>query len=192
MNSVLPIPSGTVKHSFRTHRLVVLPDYQGLGIGTKINEFIAKYYVGCGNRYYLRTTHTRLIRHMRENPCWLESKSSGKASSENGGNMNMKYDTKRICGSFEYMGKDYAEKPHMEVVIDKIPDLPKETIFEELKRLKENHYLTVVHGIASEDDVIDEICQSLGIRTNILYTNKKGTYTKKSDYTNVKDYFEGM
>jgi hypothetical protein len=192
MNSVLPIPSGTVKHSYRTHRLVVLPDYQGLGIGTKINEFIAKYYIDNGNRYYLRTTHVRLIRHMRQNPRWLESKSSGKVCAENGGSMNFKYDTKRVCGSFEYMGQSYAEKPHMEIVIDKIPDLPISIITDELKRLKETHYLTVIHGIAAKDDVIDEICKSLGIRTNILYINKKGTFTKKNDYINSLDYFENF
>jgi len=33
-------PSGTVKNSYRLSRTVVLPDYQGLGIGSKISEFI--------------------------------------------------------------------------------------------------------------------------------------------------------
>ena len=39
MASVLAIPSGTLKWAYRQHRLVVLPDYQGLGIGTKVNDF---------------------------------------------------------------------------------------------------------------------------------------------------------
>ena len=37
---MLCMPSGTSKHSYRGHRLVVLPDYQNLGVGTKINEFL--------------------------------------------------------------------------------------------------------------------------------------------------------
>lgn len=33
-------PSGTVKNSYRLSRTVVLPDFQGMGIGSKISEFI--------------------------------------------------------------------------------------------------------------------------------------------------------
>lgn len=33
-------PSGTVRNSFRLSRTVVLPDYQGIGIGSRISEFI--------------------------------------------------------------------------------------------------------------------------------------------------------
>ena len=39
---MLCMPSGTSKHSYRGHRLVVLPDYQNLGFGTKINEFLGE------------------------------------------------------------------------------------------------------------------------------------------------------
>lgn len=51
MASVLPIPSGTLKFGMRQHRLVILPDYQGLGFGTKINDFMAKYFYNNGYKY---------------------------------------------------------------------------------------------------------------------------------------------
>ena len=38
MCAVLPVPSGNLKHGFRPTRTVILPDYQGLGIGTKLSE----------------------------------------------------------------------------------------------------------------------------------------------------------
>ena len=40
MCAVLPVPSGNLKHGFRPTRTVILPDYQGLGIGTKLSEAI--------------------------------------------------------------------------------------------------------------------------------------------------------
>ena len=52
-NSLLNQPSGTTKFAFRTHRLVVLPDYQGLGIGTKFEEFLGDYLLSQGEKLYL-------------------------------------------------------------------------------------------------------------------------------------------
>ena len=44
INSTLNLPSASLKYAFRTHRLVILPDYQNLGCGTKFEEFIGEYY----------------------------------------------------------------------------------------------------------------------------------------------------
>ena len=38
--SILPLPSGGFDNGRREHRLVVLPDYQGLGIGIKVSEWM--------------------------------------------------------------------------------------------------------------------------------------------------------
>lgn len=53
MDSVLPIPSGTLKNGYREHRLVVLPDYQGLGIGTRLSNALGDYYISNGNKYFV-------------------------------------------------------------------------------------------------------------------------------------------
>ena len=38
--SILPLPSGAFDNGYREHRLVVMPDYQGLGIGILVSEWM--------------------------------------------------------------------------------------------------------------------------------------------------------
>ena len=40
MCAVLPQPSGCYENAWRIHRLVILPDYQGLGVGVKLLEYV--------------------------------------------------------------------------------------------------------------------------------------------------------
>jgi GNAT superfamily N-acetyltransferase len=57
-----PIGGNNVKDkrkAFREHRTVVLPDFQGLGIGPKISDAVAQYYLDLGKRYFSRTAHVR-------------------------------------------------------------------------------------------------------------------------------------
>ena len=51
MCAVLPVPSGNLKHGFRPTRTVILPDYQGLGIGTKLSEAIGDIYLEKGYKF---------------------------------------------------------------------------------------------------------------------------------------------
>ena len=58
--AVISYPSGTVKNAFRGHRLVTHPDYQGLGIGPRLSDFVAQAYVAEGKRFFAKTAHPRL------------------------------------------------------------------------------------------------------------------------------------
>ena len=72
MDSVLPIPSGTLKNGYREHRLVVLPDYQGLGIGTRLSNALGDYYISNGNKYFCRSTHVKLAKsRLLPNSPWI-------------------------------------------------------------------------------------------------------------------------
>lgn len=189
---VLPIPSGTIKHAHRMSRLVVLPDFQGLGIGTKINEFIARYYVSNGYRFYIRTSHIRMYRHLKNSRFWLESSSSGKASSPNGGEMKMNYDTERVCYSFEYLGEEYADKPARIIRVTSVKNLDR--FKTELQRLRERYYLTVVTGTSVGTNEIEKLCLSLGLRTESLYMSNEEKCERKEDlrYNNIKFYDESL
>ena len=62
--SVLRYPSGTVKNGWREHRTVVLPDFQGLGIGNKFSNAIAQIYLDQDGRYFSRTAHPLSLIHI--------------------------------------------------------------------------------------------------------------------------------
>lgn len=59
---------GSVKNSFREHRLVVLPQMQGVGIGSSISEAIGEYYLLKGHRYFTKTSHGKLGSYRNKNP----------------------------------------------------------------------------------------------------------------------------
>lgn len=58
--SLLPLPGRDVKHAWREHRIVVLPDYQGMGIGNKLSETLGQAYIEKGCRYFAKTSNPRM------------------------------------------------------------------------------------------------------------------------------------
>ena len=170
----------------------MLPDFQGLGIGTKINEFIAKYYVEHGYRFYIRTSHARMFRHLKGSKLWQESSSSGKASSPNGGEMKMNYDTERVCYSFEYLGEEFATKQSRIIRVEKVKDLDR--FRKEIERLREKYYLTIVTGSSVGTNDIEKMAMQLGIRTESLYMSNEEKADRKEDlrYSNIKFYDESL
>lgn len=58
--SILPLPSGTMKDAWRGHRLVVLPDFQGLGIGSHVSSFMGGILKNSGKTLYTKTVNPAL------------------------------------------------------------------------------------------------------------------------------------
>ena len=56
----LPFPGVGRMDCYREHRLVVLPDFQGLGIGPKFSDFFGCMHLRQGLRFSSRTAHPRL------------------------------------------------------------------------------------------------------------------------------------
>lgn len=105
--AILPLPSGTIKNAYRVHRIVVMPDYQGLGLGTKLLKYLANLYAKQNLNFYIRTTHKKLFTYFKKNNDeWQETSSSGKKSSINGGKLKntWKIDD-RTPYSFKYIAK---------------------------------------------------------------------------------------
>lgn len=55
-----PLPSGTIRNAYIACRTVVLPDFQGLGIGPRLSDAVAEIHVSEGKRYFSKTTSSRL------------------------------------------------------------------------------------------------------------------------------------
>ena len=69
------LPSGTVKNAFRLNRTVVLPDFQGMGIGSKASEFISSILNG---RVYTKTVNPALGEYRALSEKWKATSKNGK------------------------------------------------------------------------------------------------------------------
>lgn len=200
MCAVLPVPSGNLKHGFRPTRTVILPDYQNLGIGSRLSECIGDYYLSKGYKFYYRSSHLRLRTFWENSPYWVATSHNNKKGDLNQNFSNKNYKNERICGSYEYMGKNYT-KPHIDIHVDYNENMDIELIKADLQYLLDKgYYLTVITGDVKTDNPIDLICQELGIRTQLLYYRGKisGTYKKKKILTSwdatfsqfVREYYK--
>lgn len=68
--AVLPLPSGTLKNAVRASRTVVLPDYQGIGIGSTLTDTIAGIYASKGLTLFTKTVNPALGLHREHSPAW--------------------------------------------------------------------------------------------------------------------------
>jgi ABC-type lipoprotein export system ATPase subunit/GNAT superfamily N-acetyltransferase len=108
-------------HSYwRGHRTVVLPEFQGMGIGTKFSDAIAEIYVSRGLRYFSKTAHPSFGEHREKSPLWRATSTNRKSRKGSyllkdgsirampgyGGNAQIALrDADRVCYSHEYIGK---------------------------------------------------------------------------------------
>lgn len=81
--AILHQPHSINKKIKRVSRLVILPDYQGIGLGTKFLNFIAEYYKKQNYDFCIITSAKNLISSLKKSNKWCLSG----------------YNTKRICKS---------------------------------------------------------------------------------------------
>lgn len=183
MTSVLNIPCGTIKYGVRGHRLVILPDYQGFGFGSKINDFVSKAYFDKGYKYFIRTTHIRLGKHLNDSAEWKSTTSNLKKRKSSGIEDNIKNNQtqigdERIAYSFEYVGKSYTQKEIQKIVC--IGDEEKEVAKDMLNKIIDKDKCPVIisgNAIWSETTIWEDLAKEMGIRTEILFIKRKDKYT---------------
>lgn len=102
--SILPFPSGTVDNAWRCHHLVVLPDYQGLGVGKALLNYFANLIVKEDCIFYIRTSHPKMYNMLYKDERWEETGRSGTISPSAfiGSHWKAK---DNIAYSFKYIGK---------------------------------------------------------------------------------------
>jgi ABC-type lipoprotein export system ATPase subunit/N-acetylglutamate synthase-like GNAT family acetyltransferase len=65
--AILPMPSGTIQNAYRISRIVVLPDFQGLGIGIKLLNYFGSMYKKDHKSLYIKTSNPSLFNGMSRN-----------------------------------------------------------------------------------------------------------------------------
>jgi ABC-type uncharacterized transport system YnjBCD ATPase subunit len=102
--SYIHFPHPKVKNAKREHRTVVLPDYQGVGIGNIISEWMAKKIRSEGYRFYSTTSHPSLIWHRKKSPLWRCTRKIGNMPQQTKQSFSKTSSSFRQSSSFEFIG----------------------------------------------------------------------------------------
>lgn len=108
--SVLAFPSGSLKNAYREHRTVVLPEFQGMGLGNELSETVANHIVSEGYRYFSKTAHPAMGEHRNKSSLWRPTSKNAKARKDYRAEISSKdcldkmRHSVRTCYSHEYLG----------------------------------------------------------------------------------------
>tara|TARA_R110000803_G_scaffold178491_1_gene240902 strand:- start:826 stop:1893 length:1068 start_codon:yes stop_codon:yes gene_type:complete len=103
--SVLHFPHPYIKNMKRIHRIVVKPDYQGIGLGRKLLTYIAKKYKDDKFRISLVTSSPAFVHGLQSNKNWVMTRKPGrlKKAAKTGVLAGTTSDM-RLTASFEFKG----------------------------------------------------------------------------------------
>lgn len=76
--AVLPFPNGALRNAWRLTRTVVLPEFQGLGIGPALSDAVAAIERGRGHLIYTKAAHPSLVAHRDRSPFWTRTRVKAK------------------------------------------------------------------------------------------------------------------
>lgn len=105
--SAIAMPSGTLKNSYRGHRTVLLPDFQGLGLGVRVSDALGEIFLSRGKRFFSKTPHPRMGEYRNKSKLWRPTSKNMITRSESGANKNLKWEVRKVFSySHEYVGKE--------------------------------------------------------------------------------------
>ena len=111
--SAISLPGKNVRNAWREHRVVILPDFQGMGLGSRLSNTVAKMFYDRGCRYFSKTAHPKLGEHREKSDLWKPTRNNRVS------NKSMSYEkmndpkhskefrkkhSNRVCYSHEYIG----------------------------------------------------------------------------------------
>lgn len=105
--SVIHFPHPKAKNIKRIHRVVVKPDYQGIGLGSRLISEIAHSYFLEKFRVRLVTSSPAFILGLNNNKSWVMTRKPSmiKLSNSNYNNIQNARSTSRLTSTFEYWSK---------------------------------------------------------------------------------------
>jgi predicted ABC-type transport system involved in lysophospholipase L1 biosynthesis ATPase subunit/GNAT superfamily N-acetyltransferase len=103
------LPQPFMKNAYREHRTVVLPDFQGLGIGPRISDAVAQMYVDRGKRYFSKTAHIRFGGYREVSDKWKATCKNKSARKDIADKLT---GLKKDGSKRSELGKDYTGSPN--------------------------------------------------------------------------------
>lgn len=118
--AALHFPHPKARHIWRDHRTVVLPDYQGIGLGNAVNERIAATFRAAGLRWRSTTAHPGMIAHRARSPLWNMDRAPGFVA-RTSARGRLAPSVQRRTASFEYVGPA-ADRGDVELLMPELAD----------------------------------------------------------------------
>lgn len=103
--AALKFPHPTVKNMWKGHRTVVLPDFQGIGIGNIISEAVAQHFYDQGNRYTSVTSHPAMIAYRNKSSKWVLTRKPGQVPARGKSGKVTGQSVGRMTAAFEFVGE---------------------------------------------------------------------------------------
>ena len=108
-SSVLVFAHPKVKNTWRGHRTVILPDFQGIGLGSIMTNEIGEILRSEGKTFITTTSNPALIYSRKKDPKWICTRHGRSSSGSLGGKIQNKFkkgstSAMRITVSFKYVG----------------------------------------------------------------------------------------
>ena len=97
----ITVPGSRTK---REHRTVVLPDYQGVGLGHALSGFCAALWKALGYRVTSTTTHPAFVAARQRSPDWRLRRPPSLGRPSRGRWAHLRHATTRLTAGFEYVG----------------------------------------------------------------------------------------
>lgn len=108
MTAALAFPHAILKNVWRGHRTVVLPDYQGVGIGNRLSEAMGDLMLSEGKSFISTTSHPSMINHRLKSPKWEMTRKPSRGTkvktSHRVKNLANSNAINRLTCSFRYVG----------------------------------------------------------------------------------------
>jgi len=98
--SIQHFPHPRAKNIKRITRLVTMPDYQGIGIGVKLLDWVANYYTKLNSRVRIVTSTPSLAYSLKYNIHWQLKRQGRVGSGSGSGSVHNKHNLTRTNGTY--------------------------------------------------------------------------------------------
>jgi hypothetical protein len=106
-----------IRPGWREHRTVCLPDFQGVGIGNAMSEYVAAVFAAKGVPYRSVTSNPAMIWHRAKSPLWQMTsaprKNVGGRKGRPYSNLDKTVSSRRLVASFEYVGPPRTDEARL-------------------------------------------------------------------------------
>lgn len=114
--ALLPMPHAYIQDAKRISRIVVLPDFQGVGLANYFMEMICAAFKYEGYKTYITTSHPALIRSLNRSDNWSMSRKPSRvprAGKNSGFSATARNSNSRITAGFIYAGEARPQLVHI-------------------------------------------------------------------------------